>query len=672
MDQVVHEFAGMDLVLVQTKDQFTEMLAEVSRHEVIAFDIEDNGVGVHAADYTIAGFSLAVSAYRGWYVPINHTIPRTPLFYVPPKQLDEKWTIDAVRELLETHKLIGHNIKYDYQGMRRVGVKINIYFDTMIASWVLDERKRRHGLKALVKSELGKEVIELKEIIGDSSYNFCKVPVEDTPRYAAADACNTYAFFQRYLPKLEADARAANIFWGIEMPCVEVTAEMETTGIVLDKPVIEKLHHLLSQKTLEAEEVLRDMMYKFNTEWVEQEGEFRPSKDDHITQLWACVGLDGKRKKDDGEELDSSAIEKMLDRKLSKQQTEFLKCLLDFRKVSKLDSTYTLPLLDKVIPRTGRLHPSFLQNGTKSGRYSSRDPNGQNLPRDVGDYDIRAAFTCGPGKVLVLVDYDAMEIRITAALSNCPVLKPIVLGTLLFNEGTGELKQFTEEEAPAARKDGWIKVDMHKYTATSAFGVKYSEVTKDQRQKAKPVNFGIIYGITKYGLSAQLNITPDAAQKLIDGFFDAYPGVHVWITETRTSMRLKGFTETAFGRRRRVPVDLWEEKSFRPTEHELDHAGVLREGGNHTVQGSGADIVKLAMRKIYDRLVIEQLDARMVAQIHDEIIIETTPQLAHYIGKLMSDEMFFTLRGVPLPAEPEYKITWSKEDQDLSHLGLVA
>lgn len=680
MSQVVEEFAGMDLRLVQSVDQLTEMLVELEKHEAIAFDVEANGKHYMAGDFKVVGVSFAVSAYRGWYVPINHHFGDAVLIKGEIFQMPEWRVVQLIRPLLEKHKLIGHNIKYDYQAMRRLGVKLKIYFDTMIASWVLDERKPRQGLKWLVKNELGRDVIEIKDIIGDKSYDFGKVKVEDAPKYAAADACNTFAFYQRYTPQINRENGLSTIFWRIEMPCVEVTAEMERKGIVLDENRVEEMWSQLTPRMEEAKTKLagiadREVQKIKNSRaqsWRQEfEREFNPAYEHDMPLLCHLMGLTKKRKKSDGKKFDAALVEKLLGRNLNTQQTDMLETLKDWKKVTKFRSTYTRNLLEKVVSTTGRIHPSFLQSRTNSGRFASRNPNGQNLPREAGDWDVRRAFTCAPGHVLVLADYDAMEIRLTAALSRCPVLTAIVLKRMLFNEETGELKKFeTAEAAAEALENGWIGVDMHKFTASNAFKVKYSEVTKDQRQKAKPVNFGIIYGVSKFGLSDQLGVSQNEAQEFIDGFFRSYPGVYTWIEETKKRTFLVGYAQTAYGRRRRIPHELWEEKKKDPDWKELEQAGVFREAVNHCVQGTGADVMKMAMRRMYDAFIRLQLPAWLVGQIHDEGVTETTIEAAPTVAKVMEEEMSTELFGIPLPAEPEFKLTWSKEEQDLSAYGL--
>lgn len=682
----------MSVVLVNDEDKWNEMYSRLSVAETISFDTETTCLDPLDHRFKVVGLAFAVDPSVGYYVPLNHLPPKQKLLFDPktgevPRpiiQLPEDWVIERVAPLLEERAIMGHGLKFDYQAMKvAYGVVLNhIIWDSMSASHLIDERGK-HGLKYITEKYLGYKPLEFEEVVGkvesdkrkDLSY-FDYVHPEDATPYAAPDAVNPIRLKGVFDPLINDNPKFVHLLYEVEVPNIPVIAKMELVGTNLDTQHLVQMHNDLK---------VRINKEKDSVQTIARNPRLNPGSDKQMVELiygQMNMGRPSGRKNASSNKglLDKKAVEKMVvkvrtdskatygkelarNKRWSKQEVlDLLKSHQALAKLDKLQGTYTTSLID-LISDDGRLHTLFNQHVARSGRLSSSQPNFQNLTRatDPKDpaygYDVRKAFQADPGWVYVLADYSAMEMRICAAISGCPEMTAIITGQRKDSQGN--------------------PIDIHLWTAAEAFKFDYEEGAriladkkhprymeiKEYRQKAKPVNFGILYGMTEFGLAAELNDTVAAARGILAGYKRAYWGVAQWMEAVRLYLRAHLFTETVMGRRRRMSHgELFDRRAF-----ETAYKACM----NHTIQGTGADIVKASMIKVDNALIRMGARGSMAMQIHDEIIVHCPEREYERISRMMIQEMFYRVQFAPhlpavdLPVEAEVKRTLSKFEEPI-------
>ena len=563
--------SGADYQTVLTQAQLDDWLARLQQAGVFAFDTETTSIDYMEA--RIVGVSFAVNAHEAAYVPLAHDYPGAP------DQLDREAVLVQLKPLLENRDLskIGHHIKYDRNVLANHGIVLDgMAYDSMLESYVLASTAVRHDMDSVALKYLGHTNIKYADVAGKGAkqLSFNEVPVETAAPYAAEDADITLQLHQAMWPQLCATPALEKIFTDIEMPLVTVLSDMEQTGVVIDTDMLARQSGELAQRILEIEEEAhREAGQPFNLGSPKQIQQLLFDK----LQLPVLA----KTPKGAPSTAESVLQELALDYPLPR-------LILEHRSLSKLKSTYTDKLPQQVCQRTGRVHTSYHQAVAATGRLSSSDPNLQNIPvRTEEGRRIRQAFVAPPGKVLLAADYSQIELRIMAHLST----------------DAGLLKAFSAGE------------DVHRATAAEVFGVAPEAVSSDQRRSAKAINFGLIYGMSAFGLARQLGIARGAAQEYIDVYFARYPGVHDYMEATREQAREQGYVETVFGRRLYLP-------DIKARNGQL-RAAAERTAINAPMQGTAADIIKRAMIDMHGWLATDTgLDIRMIMQVHDELVFE--------------------------------------------------
>jgi DNA polymerase-1 len=544
-------------------------IALIEAAPLVSFDTETTSLDPLAAE--IVGLSLSVEPGRACYVPLAHR------YAGAPDQLDRDRVLARLRAWLESpaHRKVGQNLKYDAHVLQNHGLRLaGIEHDTMLQSYVL-EAHRTHGMDALALRHLERRTITYEEVAGRgaSKIGFEQVALEQATRYAAEDAEVTMQLHTVLFPRIEAEPALHDVYRRIEMPTSIVLQKMERHGVLIDAAALSRQSEELGAKMMELERRAYEAAGQpFNLNSPKQLGEI----------LFDKLKLPASRKTASGApSTDESVLEVLA------QDYPLPKLLLEYRGCSKLKSTYTDKLPKMVNPRTGRVHTSYSQSTAVTGRLSSNDPNLQNIPiRTAEGRRIREAFVAPAGSRIVSADYSQIELRIMAHLSGDANL----------------LRAFA---------DG---MDVHRATAAEVFGVAPHEVGAEQRRYAKTINFGLIYGMSAFGLAAQLGIERDAAKTWIDRYFARYPGVKRYMDETRDRARADGYITTVLGRR------LWLPEINSPNGPR--RAGAERQAINAPLQGTAADIVKLAMIAVQDWLEAQRLASRLVLQVHDELVLE--------------------------------------------------
>jgi DNA polymerase-1 len=563
--------AAADYETVLTQSQLDDWLARLQQAGVFAFDTETTRLDYMAA--RIVGVSFAVAANEAAYVPLAHDYPGAP------PQLDREAVLDQLRPLLESSELlkIGHNIKYDRNVLANHGIILNgLGYDSMLESYVLDSTAVRHDMDSVALKYLGHTNIKFTDVAGKGAkqLTFNEVPIETATPYAAEDADITWQLHAAMWPQLTAIPALQQIFTDIEMPLVAVLSDMEQTGVVIDTGMLAQQSSELAQRITDIEqEAHREAGQPFNLG--------SPKQIQQLLFEKLQLPVLAKTPKGAPSTAESVLQELALDYPLPR-------LILEHRSLSKLKSTYTDKLPQQVCADTGRVHTSYHQAVAATGRLSSSDPNLQNIPvRTEEGRRIRQAFIAPPGKVLLAADYSQIELRIMAHLS----------------ADAGLLQAFSEGQ------------DVHRATAAEVFGVAPEAVSNEQRRSAKAINFGLIYGMSAFGLAKQLGIARGAAQEYIDIYFARYPGVQTYMEVTREQARQQGYVETVFGRRLYLPDSNARNAQLR--------AAAERTAINAPMQGTAADIIKRAMIDMHRWLGSDNgLDITMIMQVHDELVFE--------------------------------------------------
>ncbi len=562
-----------------------ELVAALQSAGRFAVDTETTGLDPLRAE--LVGLSFAVRAGEGWYLPLGHH------YLGVPEQLPRQSVLAALRPLLEDPQLkkVGQNIKFDALVLAQAGVELHgVETDTMIASYLAQPAAKSHGLDALASDLLGYRTISYAEVTGSGKHQvgFAAVDLEKATVYAAEDADITLRLAEKLLPMV-GESGQLQLFQEVEMPLVGILTAMERTGVRIDVPFLGGLSREFEGKLAALEqEIHRLAGGPFNIASPKQLGEV----------LFERLKLPRGRRTKTGWSTDSEVLAGLA------EEHPVAALLLDHRSLAKLKGTYTDALPKLVHPETGRIHTSFNQAVTATGRLSSSDPNLQNIPiRTEEGRRIRAGFIPAEGCVLLSADYSQVELRILAHLADVPVLK----------------EAFARGE------------DIHRRTASEVFGVFPELVSDDQRRQAKTINFGVIYGISAFGLAKQLNIGRREAQTFIDAYFAHYPGIQAFMAAKIEEARSRQYVTTLLGRRCAVPEIHSQNGAIRGYAE--------RNAINYPVQGSAADIIKVAMVHIHQRLTEERLAAKMVLQVHDELVFEVPEAEVATVRELVRTDM---------------------------------
>jgi DNA polymerase-1 len=555
---------------VTTREQLDAWVAKLDAAAEFAFDTETDALDAMQAN--LVGLSFSTEPGSGCYIPVGHTYPGAPA------QLPMAEVLDALRPLLESakHRKLGQHGKYDLHVLRRHGVDVAGYADdTMLESFIWNSSATRHDMDSLAKRYLGYDTIKFEDVAGKGAkqISFAEVAIDDAARYAAEDADITLRLHRTLSARLATEPSLERVYREIEVPLVPVLARMEANGILIDADELRRQSQDLGRRMLAAQQKATELAGRtFNLDSPKQ----------LQALLFDELKLPALVKTPTGQpSTNEEALEAIAD------QHELPRIILEYRGLAKLRSTYTDKLSEMVNPDTGRVHTSYHQAGAATGRLSSNDPNLQNIPiRTEDGRRIRKAFVAPPGRKLVACDYSQIELRIMAHLS----------------EDTGLLRAFA------------AGADIHRATAAEVFGKPLDEVSGNERRAAKAINFGLMYGMSAFGLAKQLDIGRGEAQDYIALYFNRYPGVRDFMERTRKEAHERGYVETVFGRRLYLDNINARNQGLR--------AGAERAAINAPMQGTAADIIKRAMIAIDGWIAGHAGQAKMLLQVHDELVFE--------------------------------------------------
>ncbi|OWQ91067.1 DNA polymerase I [Sphingopyxis witflariensis] len=555
---------------VTTIDALDRWIAEARAAHVVAVDTET--ASLDSVTGRLVGVSLATAPGKACYIPLGHG--GTDMFAEKPDQIDFDTAINRLRTLFADDAVlkVGHNLKYDIGVLAQHGVTIAPYDDTLVMSFALDAGKHQHGLDELAKLHLDHICLTFKEMCGTgkSQISFAEVQLDRATEYAAEDADVALRLWKLLKLRLPIEG-GTRVYEMVDRPLAAIVETMERAGIMVNRDYLAKLSGEFATEMLRIEGEIHGLAGQpFSIGSPKQLGEI----------LFDKLGLKGGRKGKSGDwSTDLSELER-----LERDGVPIARKILEWRQLAKLKSTYTDALQQQINAKTGRVHTSYSLVGAQTGRLSSTDPNLQNIPiRTETGRQIRDAFIAAPGHVLIAADYSQIELRLAAHMADVPELKEA------FAQGQ----------------------DIHSATAIELFG----ESNRDTRGKAKTVNFSILYGISRWGLAGRLEITPDEAQALIARYFERFPGISDYITDTLEGVRAKGYTETLFGRK------TWFPRIKAANQNE--RAGSERAAINAPIQGTSADLIKRAMARMPKALSDAGLsDVKMLLQVHDELVFE--------------------------------------------------
>jgi DNA polymerase I len=570
-------FVHAEYEAVTTLDALKRWIADATAQGYVAVDTETDALSSMQAG--LVGVSLGVAPGKACYIPLAHTGDGGDLFGGKKiaGQIDLAEAIALLKPLLENPAVlkIGQNLKYDLQVLRRYGTDIRPIDDTMLLSYAMESGENGHGMDEMSEKHLGHKPISFKEVAGSgkSAISFAQVPLDRATAYAAEDADVTLRLWKLLKPRLLRKHKVT-VYETLERPLIPVLEAMEREGILVDRTVLARLSNEFANSQGKIELVIHELAgERFNIGSPKQLGDI----------LFGKMALPGGRKTATGAwSTDSDALED-----LATQGIELARRVVDWRQLAKLRSTYTDALPTYINPTTGRVHTSYSMASTSTGRLSSSEPNLQNIPvRTEEGRRIRTAFVAPPGCKLLSADYSQIELRVLAHVANIPQLK----------------KAFA---------DG---LDIHAMTASEMFGVPIAGMDSAVRRRAKAINFGIIYGISAFGLANQLSISREEAGDYIKTYFSRFPGIRTYMEETKKFARDNGYVETIFGRRCHFP------RITSPNASE--RAFMERAAINAPIQGAAADIIRRAMIRMQDALDHAKLTAKMLLQVHDELIFE--------------------------------------------------
>ena len=601
--------AAADYEIITTMDRLEAWIGHLQDAELFAFDTETTSLHYMQAD--LVGVSFALAPGQAAYVPFGHR------YTGAPDQLEAATVLEALRPLLEDPGAakVGQNLKYDMSVLARAEITLRgVAHDTMLESYVLDSVGTRHNMDDMALKFLGRETIRFEDVAGKGrkQLTFDQVPVEQAGPYAAEDADVTLALHAKLWPRLEAEPSLRAVYDRMEVPLITVLSRIERNGALVDA-------RLLKQQSAELAATMEQLKKRAHAE---AGREFNLGSTKQLQEiLYDQLGLPVIRKTPGGAPSTAEPVLAEL-----AHEFELPRIIMDYRTVSKLKSTYTDSLPGQIDARTGRIHTSYHQAVAATGRLSSSEPNLQNIPiRTEEGRRIRQAFVAPEGRLLLAADYSQIELRIMAHLSG-------------------------DEGLRSAFAQG---LDVHRATASEVFDTPLDAVSDDQRRSAKAINFGLIYGMSAFGLARQLGIPRGDAQTYIERYFERYPGVREYMDRTRAEAAERGYVETLFGRRLYLPeINVQNQQRRQAAE---------RTAINAPMQGTAADIIKRAMLAVHDWIEAERPDALMIMQVHDELVFEVAQPEADDVAEAVRIRMEAAAElDVPLLVEAGRGRNWDE------------
>ena len=605
----VNEKSGTDYETVLTWDAFDRWFKKINQAKLTAFDTETTSINYMEAE--IVGFSLSVKDNEAAYIPVAHDYPGAP------DQLPRDEVLAKMRGWLEddSKKKVGHHLKYDAHILARYDIPLKgMQYDSMLESYVLNSVATRHDMDSVARQYLGRETIHYEDVAGKGAkqLTFNQVDLESAAPYAAEDADITLQLHEALWKQLNEFPRLKSVYEDIEQPLVPILLAMEETGVLVDRKMLTTQSGELAKKMVELEAKAHKLAG----------GPFNLGSPKQLQEiLFDRLGLPVVRKTPKGQP--STAEDVLVE---LAEEYDLPAVIIDYRSVSKLKSTYTDKLPLQIDKATGRIHTSYHQAVAATGRLSSTDPNLQNIPiRTPEGRRIRQAFVAPPGQVLLAADYSQIELRIMAHLSADP----------------GLVQAFADE------------LDVHRATAAEVFGMALCDVTDDQRRSAKAINFGLMYGMSAFGLAKQLGISRGEAQEYVNLYFDRYPGVKAFMDAIRDRASKDGYVETVFGRRLYLP-EINDRNANRRQYAE-------RTAINAPMQGTAADIIKRAMIAVHAWLNAERPGARMIMQVHDELVFEVDEDKVDAVSEHVIELMCAAATlEVPLKVDVGVGMNWDE------------
>jgi DNA polymerase I len=599
----------IDVQIIDTPEALAALVETLNTAKVIAFDTETTSTDQMLAK--LVGISLAVNENSGYYIPVGH---------LEGQQLALETVIEALRNPLTNPDIpkAGHNLKYDFVLLARHGLDVRpLSFDSMIAEWLINPDSRSLGLKKLSWVRLGHQMQEIEELIGKGKKqrSMAEVTIDDVASYAADDA----AVVLRLKPQLVSDLEAANamsVFENIEMPLVEVLAAMEMAGIELDTEFLANMSDELGKRLIELEnQIFHAVGETFNLNSPKQLSE----------ALFEKAGISppaGTRRTASGYYSTAAGVLESI-----QKEHPVIAWVLEYRELSKLRSTYVEALPQQVNPQTGRVHTSYNQAGSRTGRIASSEPNLQNIPiRTELGRRVRQAFVAAPKHQLLAVDYSQVELRIAAHMA----------------QDQSMLETFRNGQ------------DIHSTTAAAVYDIPIQDVNSTQRRHAKAINFGLIYGMSPFGLTRTTDLTLAEAEDFVNAYFDNFPGVKKYLDGIRETAGQQGYVETLLGRRRYFP-------GLKNVQNQQTRNREEREAINAPIQGTAADIMKIAMLHLSKSLRNSGLSARMLLQVHDELVLECPVdqiiETVHMVREVMESAYIL---DIPLHTDARFGKNWGK------------
>ena len=567
---------------ITKENDLNKLIIDLNKKSIISVDTETSSLDPQVAE--LIGISLSYAENISFYIPVGHK---------NIKSLNKDFVVKKLKPILEdpSIKKVGQNIKYDFIILKKYGVELNSVEDTMLLSYTLDAGNNRHNMDTLSELHLNHKTISYKDLVGSGKkqLKFSEVDIDKATEYAAEDADVTLRLYE-ILSERVSDEKLSQIYEAFEKPMIKILSKLETHGIKVDDNYLKELSKKFEKRLEKIEkEIFKISGKEFNIGSPKQLGEI----------IYNELKIAKLKKTKKGSLATSAKI--LEDLALTGQK--FPNLILEWRQVSKLKSTYTDALQDHINKDTKRVHTSFLLAATNTGRLASSDPNLQNIPIKTSDgKEIRKAFIAEKNNVLISADYNQIEMRILADMADVKELK----------------KAFKQNQ------------DIHKLTASQVFGVPINKISEDQRRKAKAINFGIIYGITQYGLAKQISVSNEEAQEFINSYFKKFPEIKDYMNSTIKSCRKLGYVSNIFGRR--IHLRGINDKNFSVRSFQ-ERAAI-----NAPIQGSAADIIRLAMIKI-DNILEEKKIAKMLLQIHDELIFECLKKDENNVKKLIQNAM---------------------------------
>ncbi|MCD6105653.1 MAG: DNA polymerase I [Thermosipho sp. (in: Bacteria)] len=573
-------------IVVDNNDKLSSLKKEID--EIRSFSIDTETTSLDPFDSKLVGISIATAEGKAYYIPISHQ---------NGKNIEKSEIIDFLKDLLESNKynIIGQNLKYDYKIFKMNNIDPQVpHFDTMIAAYLLNPDEKRFNLDELALKYLGYKMTSFDEVVDTSTplfaNDFSFVPIDKAAKYSCEDADVTYRLFRKLSRKIY-EKNLDKLFHEIELPLINVLAQMELNGVYFDKEYLEKLSKDYGKKMDELQEKIFEIAgEKFNLNSSKQVAYI----------LFEKLNIPTVKKTSKGSfSTDAEVLE------ILSQEYEIARLILEYRKLQKLKSTYLDSLPMEINPKTGRIHSSFHQTGTSTGRLSSSEPNLQNLPtRSDEGKEIRKAIKPQDNNWWIVgADYSQIELRILAHVS----------------EDKNLIEAFKNN------------LDIHTITAANIFGISEKFVTEEMRRVGKMVNFAIIYGVSPYGLAKRIGLNVSETKKIIDNYFKFYSDVFEYIKKTKEFARKNGYVETLFGRKREIP-QLKSSNANKRSEGE-------RIAINTPIQGTAADIIKIAMIRIHNKIKERKLKSKMILQVHDELVFEVPEEELETMKKIIKNEM---------------------------------